>query len=67
MKSFLAMGNIVEDIPIESARKIDYPFMDWVGKYIIEMEDQGCTKIACIGRELFDMHALKGIHNEILI
>ena len=38
-EEFLSMGNLSEDIPIESTSKIDYPFMDWVGKYIIEMED----------------------------
>ena len=54
------MGNIAKDMPIESSRKIDYPFIDWVGKYITEMEDQGCTRIACISRGLFDMYTLKG-------
>ena len=59
------MGNIVEDILIESKRKIDYSFMNWVGKYITEMEDQGCTRIACISRGLFDMHTLKGKPHEM--
>ena len=27
---FLAMGNMAEDIQIESSRKYDYLFMDWV-------------------------------------
>ena len=56
---FLAMVNIVEDISIESASKDDYLFMDWVDKYITKIEDQGCTRIACINRGLFDMHAWK--------
>ena len=48
------MGKIVEDMPIESASKIDYPFMDCVGKYTTKMDDQGCTRISCIGRGLFE-------------
>ena len=47
------------DMPIESTSKYDYLFMDWVDKYITKIEDQGCTKIACINRGLFDMHARK--------
>ena len=39
--------------------------MDWVDKFIGEIEDQGCTRIACISRGLFDMHALKGKPHEI--
>ena len=27
--------------------------MDWVAKYIMEMKDQGCTRIACMGMKLF--------------
>ena len=57
---FLDTGNMAEDIPIESTRKKYYLFMDWVDKYITEIEDQGCTRIACISRGLFDMHTLKG-------
>ena len=56
---FLAMGNMLEKIIIESASKDDYIFMDWVDKYITKIEDQVCTKIACINRGLFDMHAWK--------
>ena len=33
---FLAMVNMSEDIPIESERKDDYLFMDWVDKYILK-------------------------------
>ena len=33
-----------------------------IGK--LKMEDQGCTRIACIKRGLFDMHALKGKTHE---
>ena len=62
---FLAMGNMVEDIPIESTRKYDYIFMDWVYKYITEIEDQGCTRNACISRGLVDMHTLKGKPHEL--
>ena len=40
-------------------------FMDWVDKYITEIEDQGCTRIACISRGLFDMHVWKETHYEI--
>ena len=54
---FLAMGNMPEDILIESSSKDDYLFMDWVDKYITKIEDQGCTRISCINRGLFDMHA----------
>ena len=53
------MGNMAEDIPIESARKYDYLFMYWVDKYITKIEDQGCTKIACINKGLSDTHAQK--------
>ena len=37
----LEMGNILEEIPIESISKDDYLFMDWVDKYITKIEDQG--------------------------
>ena len=33
--------------------------MDWVDKYITKIEDQGCTRISCINRGLFDMHPWK--------
>ena len=55
----LAMGNMPEDIQIESESKDDYLFMDWVDKYITKIEDQGCSRSACINRGLFDMHAWK--------
>ena len=54
---FLAMGNMPKDIPIESTSKDDYLFMDWVDKYITKIEDQGCTRIACISEGLSDAHA----------
>ena len=53
------MGNMVEEIPIESTRKYDHLFMDQVDKNITEIEDQGCTRIACINRGFFDLHAWK--------
>ena len=53
-------------IPIESTSKGDCLFMDWVDKYIIEMKDQGCTKIAYIGKEMFDMHILVEIPHGFL-
>ena len=56
---FLAMENMAEDIPIESERKYDYLFMDWVDKYITKIEDQGCTRIAYINRGFLGMHTLK--------
>ena len=52
------MGKMVEDMPIESSSKYDY-LMDEVNEYITEMEDKECTRIACISRGLFDMHAWK--------
>ena len=55
----LAMVYINENMPFEAARKYCYLFMYWVDKYITKIEDQGCTKIACINRGLFDMHAWK--------
>ena len=55
----LAMRYVDEYIPFELSSKGDYLFKDLVDKYITEMEDQGCTKLTCIGRELFDMHDLK--------
>ena len=36
---FLYMGKMDEDIPIESTCKAVYLFMDWVHKYITEIED----------------------------
>ena len=33
--------------------------MDWVAKYIMEMKDQGFTRIACMGMKLFDMHIME--------
>ena len=56
---FLAMGNMVEDIQSESASKYYYLFMDWVDKYITKIEDQGCTRIACISKGLSHTHARK--------
>ena len=44
----LSMGYINESIPFESTSKGDYLFKDLVDKYITKMEDQGCTKLACI-------------------
>ena len=41
--------------------------MDLVDKYITEIEDQGCTKLACISREWFDMHALEERPHELPI
>ena len=48
-----------KDVLNESSRKYDYLFMDWVDKNIIEIEDQGCTRIACISERLSDKHAWK--------
>ena len=33
--------------------------MDWIDKYITEMEAHGCTSLACICKELFYMHPLE--------
>ena len=52
------MEDIDEKMSFESACKGDDIVNDLVDKYITEMEDQGCTKIACIDRELFDMNSL---------
>ena len=59
------MGNIVEYMPSELANEGDYMFMDWVDKYTIEMEDQVCTRLACISRGLFEMHALEEKPHEL--
>ena len=59
---FLAMGNMVEDIPTKSTRKYDYLFMDWVDKNITEIEDQGYTRIAYISQGLSDIHSWKEEH-----
>ena len=64
---FLEMGNMPEEIPIESAIKDYYLFMDWVDKYITKTEAQGCTSLACICKELLDMHALKKRLHELSI
>ena len=50
---------MAEEIPNESINKYDYLFMDWVDKYITEIEDQGCTRIAFISRGLFNMYTWK--------
>ena len=62
---FLDMGNMAEDIPSESTRKDDYLFMDWIDKIITEIEDQGCTRIACISKGLSNTHASKETNYEI--
>ena len=54
----LAREKVFEGMLIELKIKCDCLFMDWVDKYIAEMKDQGCTRLACIGKELFDMHIL---------
>ena len=54
-----------EDIPSESTSKDDYLLMDWVDKNITEIEDQGCTRIACIIEGLSDTHAWKETHYDI--
>ena len=59
------MGDVDENMPFESSRKVDYLFKELVDKYIIEMEDQGCTKHTCIGREIFGMHSLKEISHKL--
>ena len=64
---FLDMVNMYEDIRIELASKHDYLFMDWVDKYITKVEDQGCIRISCINRGLFDMHAWKETPYEITL
>ena len=58
------MGNMDEDIPSESTRKYDHLFMDWVNKNIIEIEDQRCTRIACIGEGLSNTYAWKETHSD---
>ena len=62
---FLAMGNMAKEIPSESTKKYDYLFMDWVDKNIIEIDDQGCTRIACISGGLYGTHAWKETHYDI--
>ena len=61
------MDKLVEGMHIESARKGDCTSIDWVDKYIIEMNDQGCTRIAWIGKELFDIHILEERPRELPI
>ena len=63
----LAIGDIDENMPFKSASKGDYLYMDLIDKYITEMEDQGCTKLACIDREMFYIHSLKEIYHELPI
>ena len=41
--------------------------MYWVGKNILEIEDEGCTRIACISKGLSDTHASKEKHYEITL
>ena len=43
---------IQEDILFISASKDTYFSMNWIGEYIVEMETQGCTSLACLGRRL---------------
>ena len=41
--------------------------MDWVDKNITEIEDQGCTRIVCIGEGLSDTHAWKEANYDITL
>ena len=59
IEDFLAMGNMVEDIPSESTSKDDHLFMYWVDKNITEIEDQICTIIACTSEGLSDTYDWK--------
>ena len=58
------MGNMVEDISSESARKYDRLFKDLVDKNIIEIEDKICTRIACTGEGLSDTYAWEETHSD---
>ena len=59
----LAMGDIDENIPFKALL-----FIQGYGKSIYHwMEDQRCTKLACISRELFNMHSLEERLDEIPI
>ena len=64
IEGFLAMGNMAEDIPSESASKDDHLFMDWVDKNITKIEDQRCTRIACTGEGLSNTYAWKETHSD---
>ena len=63
IEEFLAMGNMAEDIPSESASKDDHLFMDWVDKNITKIEDQRCTRIAYTGEGLSDTYDWKETHS----
>ena len=65
IKEFLDMRNMDKDISSESTRKHDHLFKDWVTKNIIEIKDQGCTRIACISEGLSKTHAWKETHYDI--
>ena len=55
---------IQEDIPFRSASKYTYLSKDWISEYIVEIETQGCTCLACKCKEYFLRHALEeGTHD----
>ena len=51
----LAMGEIDNGMTFKSSRKGTHLPMDWVDEYITELEVQGCTILACMGRIFMDM------------
>ena len=58
-EEYLSIRDIDENMTFESTKRADYIFKELIYKYIIEMEDQGCTKLSCVSREWFDMHSLE--------
>ena len=46
----LIMGNMDDHILYGSSRKGFYSLMDWIGRYIIEMESKGYASLGHIGK-----------------
>ena len=61
----LAMGEIVEDIPFESACIDIFLSKNWLDKYITKMKIHGCTMLVCMGEALFDIDALEEILHDL--
>ena len=56
---------IQEDIPFIYTRKYTYLYNYWISEYIVGIETQGCTSVACKCKEIFLRHDLEEGPHEI--
>ena len=54
-----------EDIPFIYAITYTYLFKYWISEYIVEIEAQGCTSLACECKECLLRHAMEEGPHEI--